>query len=45
MSKNIEAPITFYKTNSETPQRVNLSAETPRINFAEEIQIRLSKQK
>jgi len=47
MINNEKAPIKFYGINPDAQIRVNFeSSPTPRINFAEEIQIRLpSKEK
>jgi hypothetical protein len=45
MNYNHEAPINFYGTNFEPQIRTDLAPITPQINFAEEIRIRLPKEK
>ena len=45
MTNNHEVPITFYNAHFEPQTRTNLETITPQINFAEEIQIRLPKEK
>ena len=44
MNKNIEAPINFYGINSDSNTRTNFELPVPKINFAEDIQIRLPKE-
>lgn len=46
MENKFEAPIKFYGARFELPKRTDLEKiDTPQINFAEEIQIRLPSKK